>query len=237
MARGFIHDTLMTHTFWLMDIGPSTARSLPIFNPLLGFSSITSPDIELKTETVEDGTWSFDRKVVVGAAVGNITLSRGCLFYDADFYNWLRAAQYGDTELDEANPLGGTDLGRRQLGGLTPRRNLMLVQFFNRTVMDPGPGGDPQRSESNIAGQAVRNSLLALSGAGPLSVAASAASTVAGGVSPFQFAARIPARAFILHGALPARFKPAGDFDASGAAISIQELEISLEGFEQVGLG
>ena len=56
-------------------------------------------------------------------------------------------------------------------------------------------------------------------------------------LGPFEFTPRMPAKAWILYGCLPARYKSGGDMDASDANISIQELELSVEYLDELSLG
>jgi hypothetical protein len=51
------------------------------------------------------------------------------------------------------------------------------------------------------------------------------------------FALRVPAKAWVLYGCLPTRYKPSGDFDAKSSDISVQELDIEPEEFEEICLG
>jgi hypothetical protein len=46
----------------------------------------------------------------------------------------------------------------------------------------------------------------------------------------------VPARAFLLQGCVPTRYKTGSDFDANSSDISIQELEIAVESFEEISL-
>lgn len=48
---------------------------------------------------------------------------------------------------------------------------------------------------------------------------------------------RIPARAWILIDCLPTRYKPASDFDATSGDISIMELELQMDRFEEFSMG
>lgn len=237
MARGFLTDYLQVFPFWLADIGPLNAFSLPVLTPISGFSQLSSPEISIEIETFKEGNWMFDRKVVKNASVSAMTLSRGITFFESDFANWTKAALYGDTgQFESAVPL-------LNVGGPTYRRTLMLIHFFQRTTADPPPGGD--KTGGGLSGDAVRAGLLGL-GVGSQDVVAG---LTLGGLmfgltrglnsllgTPFEFAARIPARAYILYGCIPSRYKAGSDFDASSGDMSIQELELQVEMVEQIAL-
>ena len=76
-------------------------------------------------------------------------------------------------------------------------------------------------------------------GAGSAFLAGAAATGGAmyAGIGPFEFANRLPARAWLLHGCLPIRYLAGSDFDASSGAVSIQELEVQPEYIEEFSLG
>jgi len=52
----------------------------------------------------------------------------------------------------------------------------------------------------------------------------------------FEFAARIPAKAWLLHQVMPARYKVGTDFNAQSSALSIAELELQIEMVEEISL-
>ena len=224
-------------SFWLFDAGPFSPFALPLLTPLLGFSSITAPEITAEFQEISEANWIFKKKIIKKADVSNITLSRGVTFYDSDFWRWMMAALTGDmTGIKFTIPGIPVGIGL-QVGGYTPRRMLMLVQFFTRSPINPGAGGEAAIEAGLFLTAA------GLTGAGLSSVlslnavllAASAALTAAA-PGAFEFAARIPAKAWLLHQCLPARYKVGGDFDALSSAVSIAELELAVEMVEEVSL-
>ena len=237
MARGYLTDYLQVFPFWLADIGPLNTLSLPVLTPVFGFSQLTSPEITVEIETFKEGNWMFDRKVVKSGSMTPMTLSRGVTLFESDFSNWMKAALYGDTsQFSSVVPL-------LNVGGPTYRRTLMLIHFFQRSVADPPPGGD--KTKGGTAGDAERAALLGLG----VGASDALAGLTLGGLlfgltrglnsllgTPFEFAARIPARAYILYGCVPSRYKAGSDFDAMAGDISIQELELQVEMMEQISL-
>jgi hypothetical protein len=237
LARSFLSDYLQVFPFWLTDVGPLDAFSLPVLTPLFGFSQLSAPEISIDIETFKEGNWMFDRKVVKSGSVSAITMSRGVSLYESDFSNWIKAALYGDPD-QFASSIPG--LGA---GGLTYRRTLMLIHFMQRTVADPPPGGDKN------SGAAAEGAVLAgLFAAGVAAESGAAAGVSLGGAllgltagaallgTPFEFAARIPARAYMLYGCVPSRYKAGSDFDATAGDMSIQELEVQVEMVDQISL-
>jgi hypothetical protein len=213
---------------------------LPVLTPVAGFNSFTAPEISGETENIQEGNWMFQRKVLKNATISPMTMTRGVTFYEADFWYWMKAGLYGDTEQFESFVPGVN------IGGPTYRRNLMLIHFFSRSFVNPPDGGwgnDP--TAQAIIGDLSRAGLLndGLTFSDPTAGATLAGLSFAlsqglnalmgGG---FEFAQRVPARAFILYGCIPKRYKTGSDFDASSGDISIAELEIECEMFEQVGL-
>jgi phage tail-like protein len=55
-------------------------------------------------------------------------------------------------------------------------------------------------------------------------------------VGPIDIFPKVPARAFLLRGCIPSSYKSSSDFDANSSAISIQELTIEPESFDQINL-
>jgi len=189
--RAAITDPLQSAHFWLMDVAPVTVGAVPVFSPLMGFSSATSPEIEVEVQEINEGNAIFNKRTVAkNASVSNISLQRAATFHDDEFYRWVVAA------------VGGTSFlpGKLGFGAGSPRRNLLLVHFFPRPPL----------------------------GAGSAMVSLSPA--------PFDLVARIPARVFLLQGCLPIRYKAGSDFDATSAEISIMELDIAVEGVQQINL-
>lgn len=222
MARSFITDPLQINKFWLMDVSFPEPAALPIFTPLLGFSGISVPDISLEVQDIRQANALFPSKVVKFASVEDITLTRASTFYDADFYRWIMATVMGNT---------GSGLGSASflsVGGPSPRRNLLLIQFF-RVV--PGQQAGQQAAQGVIDHAAYVSS--------PFSAALkalNAAAKVLGSFGPFEISPRIPAKAWLLHGCIPTRYKPSQDFDATSGEVSLMELTLAVEGMEEISL-
>lgn len=237
MSRGYLTDYLQVFPFWLADIGPLNTLSLPVLTPVFGFSQITAPEIAIEIETFKEGNWMFDRKVVKSGSVTPITLSRGVTLFESDFANWAKAALFGDTsQFSSVIPA-------LNVGGPTYRRTLMLIHFFQRTTSNPPKGGDGNGPSG--AGDAERAALLGVGVGASDALAGLALGGLLFGLTrglngllgtPFEFAARIPARAYILYGCIPSRYKAGSDFDATSGDMSIQELELQVEMMEQISL-
>lgn len=243
MPRSVVQDVLTNYPFWLMDVAPIELLALPVLTPSFGFSAITAPELTLETEEIQEGNWFFPRKVVRGASVGTITLSRGATFTDSDFYRWIRATLTGNTEnfqsegyntatmLAAGTQQGGAVgalsfgvgamaglFGVPRIGGPSPRRDLTLIQFF---------GHEP--TEDLVAAGLAQSVSIALSADGLLSM------------NPFAIGIsgrtqRVPARAWKLKGCIPTRYKVGSDFDAAGIEVSIMELDVECESFTELSL-
>jgi len=181
---------------------------------------------------ITEGNWYFKKKVIKNADVTNMVLERGATFYDSDFWKWMICGLTGDMSMDKFG-IGALSL---QQGGLTPRRTLLLVQFFSRSPLPlTGAAATAASALTPIAIEALGASLTGnVSPAGLLSGAVAGALGALGG--QFEVAARIPAKAWLIYGAIPVRYKAAGDFDAMSSAISIQPLELAIEMIEEVSL-
>jgi hypothetical protein len=247
MARHAILDYLQNHAFFLMDLAPIGAASMPLFMPLSGFSSITAPEIKVETETVKESNWFYPTYVVKSASVGPIRLQRGSTLANSDFERWINNAIKGDTRAFTTPSLGGL-LPTISItsGGPTFRRKLMLIQFFPRWPLPGGIDGlDPSArallGEGVLAAAAVAGAATGGGGLGG-AVIAGAAAVVGGGLEMLlsgevpDYALRLPAKAWILYDCIPTRYKVSGEFNAGSAEISIQELELQPSYIEEISL-
>jgi phage tail-like protein len=237
MARNPISDYLQVYSFWLMDLGPIDTVALPILTPLFGFSSITAPEMVMETQDIPEGNWYFDRKVLKRGSISNVTLSQGVTFFNSDFYRWMIAGVTGDTAAVNSSSF----IPFLQIGGPTYRRNLLLIQYFAHTTFGAQGGISAVVAQSTLTA-GIAASAAGLEGASTAGLVVSGA--IAGGaaalgalnVGPFEFAARVPARAWILKGCIPVRYRPSSDFDALSGTVSVAELELAMEMFEEVAL-
>jgi hypothetical protein len=240
VARTAFSDFLQVYTFWLFDVAPIEGFSLPIFNPLAGFSSITAPGMTFDMFDVNEGNWLFTRRVIKRASVEPMTLTRGVTFFDSDFWRWCIAALTGDPQGFQIRSVDSVV----SIGGPTPRRTLVLIQFFARNPISASSITSVAQSALVAAnaglitsqvpgnfGKAVVGTLAA--GGAAAGFAGSAANAALG---PFEFTVRVPAKAWILHDCLPTRYKAGGDFDAATSDVSLMELEIQPEMIEELSL-
>lgn len=236
-----ISEPLQSFSFWLMDVAPIDALATPIFIPTLGFQSITAPEMTAEVKSIKEGNWYFTRKVLTGHVETNtINLKRGVRFFDSDFSRWFEAGMAG-------NPLGiaGTSRGLGRIGGPTPRRTMLLIQFFPRvTHLSPtaaiGATLPQSLALAGLVGSAVIGAGAGAGagslGPGMIGTGLAAGADIAHGMGPFDLVARIPAKAWVLHGCIPTRYKVASDFDAKSAEVSIAELDLQYEMLEEVSL-
>ena len=115
MARSFLGDYLQGNRFHLFDYPQSiSALHAPVFalHPLAGFSTISMPKMTLETKELSPQTSFYKKKVVTGASVDDITLSRACsplaMIGGNDFWNWTMRTLTGQGVF---------------------RRDLLLIQF------------------------------------------------------------------------------------------------------------
>lgn len=235
-------DPLRASRFWLFDVAPVDSLTLPIFQPLSGFASVTAPEITVETMDFREGNFPFTRKVVKSADVGTITMTRGVTFYNSDFFNWIKAAISGNTG---AGSTSGGPIKLNQLGGITYRRSLVLIHFF-RNFGVPGVSFNSSQERQNAAIAATATTGVAISAAtgvllgdaaaGVITGLNLAATSVWGGHQPNTLGIKIPARAFLLQNCIPIRYKSGTDFDAATGDVSIQELEVAVEMMEEIAL-
>lgn len=232
MARARIFDHLQVYPFWVIDLA-ATPFGGNAFFPMLGFQSCTSPEVTLEHGEVREANWPYPHHYVTRATVGSITLTRGVLFMDSDFYKWAMRAIEG-------------------LG--TVKRDLMLIHYFALSPVQLAiqlaeqpasrKGGLVARglASAGIGGammaQIIRNlppaalaDFLAPQGAG---LTAEVISKAFGYSPPVEFASRFPAKAWILRHCLPTRWKATSDFDATSGDVAIAELEVQPHRVEEV---
>lgn len=220
-----------------MDLGPVDTFAFPLLTPLFGFSTMSAPQVVADVHEFTEGNWLFSRKVIRRASVDNIVMTRGVAFYDSDFWRWMMMGVTGDTSGASVIPgLGFAPIppGIMDIGGPTYRRNLLLIQYFPKVLM-PAPGLSVLATTGLLAAGAGALAGVDFSPTTALVVSSSIGLGL-GGVGPFEFAARCPARAWILKDVIPIRYKVGADFDASASAISMMELEIAYERFEEIAL-
>ena len=255
MARQAYQDRLQVFPFYLMDIGPMEALSLPIFTPLFGFSSITAPEITVETQDIVEGNWLYSTKVVKRASVGTFSCTRGATFFDSDFYRWVQAAVHGDTEFFQSKGYGaaiglataqgvasaaaGTAVGALgglfgfpRIGGPSYRRDLLLVQTFARS-QGTALGGSEALSEINSQIANLGIGLVSLVATGSIATGLANGAAAFAGEGAF---AGIPARAWMLRGCIPTRYKASADFDATSSEVSMMELDFEVDHFEEISL-
>lgn len=217
MARPALTDFLQAHTFWLMDAGLLGPDNLPVFTPLAGFASVTAPEMNLELEEVTEGNSFSRKKYVKRVDTGGISLTQGVNFANSDFWRWARNAAGGAYSLTPFPT--------------TPRRDLVLTQFFPRW---------PGASLSTVGVAAAAAATIAFSISGSLATGVSlVASAGAATIAPLGSRTgtiRVPARAWVLSGCIPTRYKAGSDFDAANAAISIAELDLAVEEMDEIGL-
>lgn len=226
MARSNLSDFLQVYAFWLMDVHPIEGIGLPIFNPLAGFNSITAPALSMEMTDVTEGNWPYRRKVVKGVDIDSMVLTRGVTFFDSDFWRWTLAAVTGNTENFRIGLLPFLPIG-----GPSPRRKLVLVHFFTHSPI----GGLIQNAVSLLTAGRVEPDSWAIHTKNPFTGKKKTRPSRVG-IGPFEFIERVPAKAWLLHGCIPTRFKSGSDFDAASSEISIAELEIAPEMIEEISL-
>ena len=155
--------------FWLFDVSGAAGNILfSIFDPTLGFSSCSSPEITIETKIIQPGNWEFKRKVVKTADVSPISLTRGTKFFDSDFYNWISNAIRGKQPIRrdivlihflpwsvqrqlaaETGAIGiGPELGTTSLAERTPGRAWLLHGCLPTRYK---AGSDFDASASNVS--------------------------------------------------------------------------------------
>jgi hypothetical protein len=225
VARNAITDFLSDSNFWLVDVAPIGNDSSPLFLPIAGFHSITMPEINIDLQDIGPAIGFGHYKSIKAVEISSVTLTRGTRFFDSDFWNWTMAAITGDTSTAALNFRSGS----RSLGGPSPRRDLLLVHFFRNFPLPLGPvPSDAGAVAASIAAGAATAGLAGTFGGQGQALFAAGAF--------IEGVPKLPARAWLLGGCIPMRYKPGADFDATSGQVSIMEMEIAVESLEEIGL-
>jgi phage tail-like protein len=224
-----IFDHLQNFPFWIMDMSASGFGG-NAFTPLLGFSTCTSPEITLEMADIREGNWFYPHHHVKAATVSSITLTRGVQFYDSDFYKWLLMALQGQGVV---------------------KRDLILIHYFNISPITLAaqaakkPGIVPSLIANVGVGGLMQGKILRAMPVQALgryistdltAQSLAALNLVPGFNSPVEFAPRFPAKAWMLRGCVPMRWKSTSDFDATSGDVSIAELEIQPHYIEELSV-
>lgn len=210
MARPRVLDYMQNYPFWLLDVTPTTDPPFFVFLPILGFQSITAPEMTAELHEITPGNSHFKEHKILRGAVNPITLSRGAQFWDADYWRWIHNAVIGENNI---------------------RRDLMLVHYLSWAPQGvAGMVGEALKIAATASfGIGVTIGLLGFE--------AVAAGLEAGlGIEVSENAPRVPGRMWLLRECLPTRYKVASDFDATSADVSLMELEVQPKYFEEIGL-
>lgn len=96
MPRWRALDRLQDHRFWLVDMVPSSVFPYYVLGtPMLGFQTISAPEVTLETDKIKQLNSMYKRNVYVGGDVSPITLTRGVTMYDNTFWNWMQIGMRG----------------------------------------------------------------------------------------------------------------------------------------------
>jgi len=205
---------MQDYPFWLLDVSPTLEFPFFVFMPILGFASISAPEITLETKEIQPGNWLFKKHKVSHASVSPLTLIRGAQFFDSDYWRWIYMACTG---------------GAKQI-----KRNLLLVHYLGYT-------GEGLKGSTSVLAATV-GLAAELSATGAVGVGAAIGVTAFEGIvgvlggDLFEKAGRIPGRAWTLRDCLPTRYKVGSDFDAQSSNVSLMELDIQPEYFEEISL-
>jgi len=119
-------DMLQLYPFWAFDASGFSGNPLfSIFDPALGFSACSAPEVSLELREVQPGNWEYKKRAVKSADVAPVVLSRGSRFYDSDFWIWMNNAVKGKQPL---------------------RRNIVLVHFMGFRPLAAALDGDTSGS-------------------------------------------------------------------------------------------
>ncbi len=214
MPRIRLWDYMQDYPFWLLDVSPTLEFPFFVFLPILGFSSISAPEMTIETKEIQPGNWLFKKHKVSHTSVSPITLIRGAQFFDSDYWRWIYKACTGS--------------------GKQIKRNLLLVHYLGYTASGLKGTGSALAATVGLGAGLAATSAVGVGAA--IGVAAFEGIVGVLGGELFGKADRIPGRAWMLRDCLPTRYKAASDFDAQSSNVSLMELDIQPEYFEEISL-
>lgn len=227
-------DRYQNHVFHLFDLTPPRiGRELdPLFvmSPQAAFSEVGEPSLTLETIDVKSGTSHYPRKVVKGASYDNITLSKGLLTGDQEFYDWIMQAVSGRGQYRRK-------LGLVQIHGLPPRfSGSELPGGFSPDAFDYG---FLQSYTSIMTIAALAFEAQDIDSAGQLrSNAVESFASGVGYVNAVLGGQHIPAcRIWTLYDCIPVSYKAGDGFSATSDDVTIASLEIAVDGFDEYSFG
>jgi len=98
VARPLTDNYFQNFRFHVLDVTLSRgALDLPLLalSPQLGFQTVSAPTINVEVTQIRPGNSPFPVSVAKEASISNVTLTRGVLTGDQEFYSWIRQAIYG----------------------------------------------------------------------------------------------------------------------------------------------
>jgi phage tail-like protein len=139
MARLRITDRLQQYPFWLADIQPNLNPPFFAVNPLLGFSSISAPELTVENNAYRPLNSMYARHMPQGASVSPVTMRRGAVFTAEDFFRWTKRYIEGDDQ-SRRNLLliHFMGLGTEGIGTLEIAPGINVGTPFSETVRVPG---------------------------------------------------------------------------------------------------
>lgn len=230
-----LSDELRVHEFHLLDVDWSFSTPPFVLFPAAGFSSITSPELSIETETIVEGTSDFVHTVLKKASTNTITLQKGVTPFNSDFWRWTIACLKGNPTDPSYNLLAFLQdvalLAALQGSPPVPgkRRNMLLLHATGIS-----PAGLLESMSSGSGLDLIKGAAL-LPAAGVTAIAGGLATLTQGMID--VGITSIPGKVYMLFDCLPTRYKPGSDFVASETAVSIEEMDINYHRFEEFSIG
>ena len=127
MARSNVFDQVGSYNFWLFDI-PRLGWTPIALLPIVGFQTVSAMELNATAEEINPGNEFFPTKAITGGTVTTITCTRGVVWWDSDFFRWVRSAIEGRQ-------------GSPKLPPVSARRDLVLVWFHDLVRLGDMPTG------------------------------------------------------------------------------------------------
>lgn len=216
MARPTAFDFYQNFRFHLIDVTvATTGLDVPLvaLNPQIGFQNISAPGMAIQMREINPGNDPFPVSTPMGATNNNISLQRGVYTGESEFYNWMKQAITG-------RGLFRRDLIMMQFHRMYSTTDDRSAARFGELMATLGAGLAQKAAEDAVAEE---------TGSAFGDLAGAAVGTTVGLLKPVRF--------WKLYGCLPVNYSAGQGFDSGGDTMTVAELEIHVEHFEEYNAG
>jgi phage tail-like protein len=160
-SQSFSEDPLMTYKFALRELpSPATAldskvlpqsegRSPDYYRGLVGFQTLTMPEVSVEMRDVIEGNWPHPRRVpLTRMTTGDVTLAQAVFPNSSDFYVWIFQCLYGRGAPKRSFGIDHLARSRGSVNAWEARRSIRLI---NCLPVSWKPGSDFDATAAEVS--------------------------------------------------------------------------------------